>query len=227
VCFATNLPDQVDAAVMNRIQARARVDGAETREDFADQFYLWAQQIGKMNEGLVDLKKPADYEFLSAQKLRSKVERKLEQLVAFKDKRLGTLHDGLRREGFTSNQYDYFGRYFAKLIVEFPAFSSRDVRNIQTAVMTRFFDFDFPKEWLETRAALVEKSYEEKRSMILEIAKGNMGKLTFSDVLFEETVQYLDTTVGILEGGFARRVEELVEQARVNQRAQDVLAAKT
>ena len=37
----TNIPDQIDKAVMSRINDRAYIGGATTREDFLDQDYLW------------------------------------------------------------------------------------------------------------------------------------------------------------------------------------------
>jgi hypothetical protein len=66
----------------------------------------------------------------------------------------------------------------------------------------------------------VAKPYDEKRGMILEVAKANMGGQTFAHVLLEETVKYLNVTASILDGGINRRIEERVVDLRVNTEAQ-------
>lgn len=215
--FATNIPDQMDQAVLNRIQGRAPVDGASTREDFADQLKLWTNGVDAWEPGMVNLMWPKDYTFLGNQGF-SLVEPKVEEMISFRDSRLAELHDRLVKN-YPTDSFDYYGHFFAELVKMFPLFSSRDVRNIQTSVMSGMFDFDFPGEWFENRETFVGQDYATKRAMILECAKGTMGNRSFAEVLFQKTVRYLDTTIAILEGGISRQVNERVEQLQIEEAA--------
>ena len=47
----TNLPEQLDKAVINRIQGRFKIDGAQSENDFIDQDYLWWK---KFDTGPID-----------------------------------------------------------------------------------------------------------------------------------------------------------------------------
>lgn len=217
--IATNIPDQLDLAVMSRIQGRASVDGAISTEDWMDQIRLWTGKIDGWNKDLVDLSWPQRYEFLAAQGLMLETKSQGSVRLDFTDKRLEQIHDRLEKAGLRTNNFEYFGTLYGEVAKVFPQFSSRDERNIRTAVMTRFFDFDFPSQWLERKELFVEKSYDEKRTMILDLARQNLGKLKFSDVMFEEAVRYLNATVSILDGGINRRIDERAEEIRINHEA--------
>lgn len=225
IVIATNIPDQLDLAVLSRVQMRADVDGAARPEDWMDQTYLWTKRMDGWGVGFVNLAPPKDYKFLSAQRLlRQEDTKKLAANVSFVDERLGQIHVRLLKEGVKPDGFAYYGKLFTEALKSFPTVSSRDMRNIQTAVMTRFFDFDFPKEWLTERERFVAKPYDEKRGMILEVAKANLGKLTFAQVLFEETAKYLNVTVSILDGGINRRIEERAADIRIDNEARRRLA---
>ena len=56
----TNLPEQLDKAVINRIQGRFKIDGAQSENDFIDQDYLWWKKFETTLPGFVSMKNP-DY----------------------------------------------------------------------------------------------------------------------------------------------------------------------
>jgi len=220
ILFASNIPEQMDRAVLSRVLWRADVDGAKTRFDFLDQMRLWSDGMEGWDKGFAGLNWPADYEFLSSQGLRRKVQNLAEEVQVFKDKRLAEIYDRVRTK-YRHTEHDFYAHLYLEVLKEYPFFSSRDIRNIQTAVTTRLFDFNFPDEWLADREQFAAKDYDTKKGMILEVAHGNMRGKKVPDLLLEETAKYLDTAVSILDAGFRRRVEETVEAIGVNETARD------
>ncbi|MFZ2835323.1 MAG: AAA family ATPase, partial [Candidatus Moraniibacteriota bacterium] len=65
----TNIPEQLDKAVLSRIKVRAIIDGAKTLEDFLDQDYLWWVKYAKMDPKFINMKDPEGYEYKTAQAL--------------------------------------------------------------------------------------------------------------------------------------------------------------
>ncbi|WP_345189914.1 hypothetical protein [Algibacter agarivorans] len=47
----------------------------------------------------------------------------------------------------------------------FPFFSSRDVRNIQSAVSLRFTDFDLEEDWFKNPEVYFKQDYQTKFNM--------------------------------------------------------------
>ena len=207
----TNIPDQIDKAVMSRINERAYIGGAQTRADFLDQDYLWYRKYQSIAKGFVGDTPPRGYQFLSEQgNLRSLSETagKLEKPT---EERVHAIFERVSKQE-KSGTHDFFAALFVATKKEFPFFTSRDVRNIQRAVDARVLDFDFPDEWYADPAAFFKKDYESKKAMLVEEMKKNMGKLSFADIRREETVRYLDAMAAIAESGRERRIASLVEE---------------
>lgn len=133
IMFATNIPEQLDRAVLSRVLARMDVDGARTREDFLDQMRMWTEGYDKYQKGFVDLSWPENYEFLSAQRFRRAADRIAEGAIVVRDQKLAGILGELCRT-HQKNTHEFYAALFVRLKKEFPFFSSRDVRNIQTAV---------------------------------------------------------------------------------------------
>lgn len=225
VPWATNIPDMVDAAAMSRIMAKIPVPGAVTRNDFNDQMRMWGDGLQKLSPGIVDLAWPNDYRYLADQDISmvpDAQKRRRDALVEFKDERLVRLYDEVRAQGISLQSYDLHGTLFASIKKHMNRFTSREVRNITTVVMSRLFDFDFPPEWLSDRAAFVEKDYDTKRAMILELAKVNMKGQKLSEILFEEMVRSVNAMVEIIDGGRTRRVRKMAEDLLERSEAQEL-----
>lgn len=218
IMFATNIPEQLDRAVLSRVLARMDVDGARTREDFLDQNGMWTKGVGKLRNGFMDLAWPRDYEHLSAQRLRTAAERAAEEVIELRDKKLAAIVEEVSRTHKPTEQ-DFYAALFVKVQKEFSFFSSRDVRNIQTAVGTRLLDFDFPEEWLSKRDSFVVLPYGKKKEMIIDLMQENLKGVKFHHVFHQETMKYLDTMVSILDATRIRRVEEIVQEMGVREEA--------
>ncbi|MFA6526286.1 MAG: AAA family ATPase [Candidatus Buchananbacteria bacterium] len=219
----TNIPDQVDAAVLSRVISRFPVEGATTIEDFMDQDYLWWKKLKEIDPTFVNLADPNDYEYMSAQaKLaslsdayrdyREPKEPAIKEIIASLDK----------------NQNRQTHRYFAVLDFEvkkvFPKFSSRDVRNIQKAVDERLGDFDFPADWMENPETFFRQPYDRQREMSLDLMKQNMKGLSFAEVRLQESMRYLDNMVAITEMGERREIERQAIAIRRQQKAIEMAA---
>ena len=214
--WATNIPDIMDAAAMSRVMAKIPVPGAVTRKDYNDQMRMWGDGLDRLRKGIVDLSWPNDYEYLSDQDIARAAEakkQKTEGLVAFKDKRLAQIYESIVSKGMSIRDYDLYGMLFAEIREKMRNFTSREVRNITTVVMSRLFDFDFPPDWLSDRNRFAALDYDVKRGMILDEAIKNMQGLKLSEILFEEMVRALDAMVEVIDGGRQRRIREYAKDA--------------
>lgn len=226
---ATNNADMIDAPVFSRYQFRIIVPGAETRNDFCDQMKIWGDALNKKAQApILQLQFPGDYAFLSDQGLVPKAERdnKLEELLKFQDAGLVLLWEEVERRKLSSNSYDLYGSFFAVLHKRFPQFTSRDVRNITMNAAARLFGFDFPQEWLTDREQFVAKEYDTKKSMILEAALAYQKGLTIEQVLFQEMVHYVETTIAMLDSGRQYRIRQMADEMIERNAAMQLVSAQ-
>lgn len=218
IALYTNIPDQIDKAVLSRVQSRTTIDGAITVHDFIDQDYLWWKRYQEIDPGFVNLSDPADYSYLTDQKLV----RSLSDLNEYTgEPSEANIREAIRkvRGRYEPTKHTFFGNLFAEILKTYPSFSSRDVRNIQKAVDMRIMDFDFPKEWFETPDEFFRKSYGEKRAMLIELIKSNMKGLSFAEIRYQETVRYIEEMIRITDKGKRRRIAEAREQMEIQKEA--------
>lgn len=147
----TNLPEQLDKAVLSRIMDRFYIGGAMTREDFLDQDFLWWKRFKAIDPDFINLTDPKDYKFLSRQKLTKSISQIYESLDKPSEERIRGVFDKVSRK-YNPTEHDFFAHFFYAVKQEYPFFTSRDVRNIQAAVNERIMDFDFDPQWLDDPA---------------------------------------------------------------------------
>ena len=215
----TNLPDQLDRAVLSRIMDRVYIGGAKSVEDFADQDYLWWRKYEKISPGFVGMAPLKGYEPLSAQKLVASLSRVYGAIETPADGRVRRIFDEVRRDHKPSD-HAFFARVFELVKQEFPLFTSRDVRNIQQAVSSRIMDFDLDPGWKDNPEVFFRKDYDTKRGMIVELMKANMKGMKFHEVRLQETIRYLDGMVKIVGAATERQVEETVRQIEIRREAE-------
>ena len=214
----TNLPEVIDPAVLSRVQSRFSIDGAETREDFLDQDFMWHRKLDKLDPKFVGMDRPKDYEFLSAQKaLRNLAELQsgAGETYVVKDSKIAEAVERATK-GWKKTDHDFFGHLYTYVRESYPRFSSRDVRNIQSAIDARIFDFDLPSEWLDDVKLFYTQPYDRKVEMLKEALRANMKGLDFASIRFEETLRYLDTLAQIANVQFERDVTATVGRISVS-----------
>lgn len=212
----TNLPELLDRAVLSRIQRRSPIDGAKTWEDYVDQTYLWLRKLTKLDPGFVKLGNKSGYEFLSAQKAL----KNLSQLqadngaYAIKDPKVQEAVE-IARKAYPTSDQGFFAEVFMQVGKRFPHFSSRDVRNIHSAVDSRIIDFDLPHEWLDDPKLFYKQSYETKVEMLREELRKNTKGLNLEEIFAEEAFRYLDSMAKIAFVEYERDVEAYLKKLRV------------
>ena len=207
----TNLPEQVDKAVLSRIQARFAIDGATTPEDFYDQDGIWYRKFKNVDEGFVSMAPLSGYEFLSCQsKISSLSEVEIEEPELTDDR----MCEVLRKVGkeYSRKVHGFFAYLFRGVKSFYPSFSSRDVRNIQKAVDSRVLDFDLPEKWFEDLEVFFRQSYAHKFELVKVLMKENMKGLSFADIRYRETIKYLSIFAGITN---VERERAIAERLRV------------
>ena len=216
----TNLPEMLDKAVISRVQGRFKIDGAQTEHDFLDQDYLWWKKLNDTMPNFINMENPDHYEYLAHQGLAKNmgeilnlVEKPTEERVAETFEKVENIH-GLEDHLFYASLYKEIQKIF-------PFFSSRDVRNIQSAISLRLTDFDLEADWFDNPDIYFKKDYETKFQMLQELMKANMKGLNFSDIRKQEVIRYLDNVATIADTDFKRKVEARVNQMSIEMEARE------
>lgn len=217
----TNLPEMLDKAVISRIQGRFKIDGARTEHDFLDQDYIWWKNFEKTIPDFVNMQNPKSYQFLKDQGLTKSMGEILNTIEKPSEARVLEAYD-IASKKFNTNEHEFFSSLYKEIQKIFPFFSSRDVRNIQSAISLRLTDFDLEQDWFENPEVYFKKDYQTKFNMLQELMKANMKGLDFSEIRRQEVVRYLDNVATIADTDFKRKVD-----ARVNQLNIDLEARKS
>ena len=114
-----------------------------------------------------------------------------------------------------ANEHQFYAALYKQVQGVFPFFSSRDVRNIQSAISLRLTDFDLPEDWYENPEIYFKKTYNTKLDMLRELMKANMKGLNFSDIRKQEVIRYLDNMAIIADTDFKRKVDSRIKQMNV------------
>ncbi|HEY9585184.1 MAG TPA: AAA family ATPase [Candidatus Paceibacterota bacterium] len=215
----TNIPEQIDKAILSRIQSRFVIDGARTENDIMDQDHLGYSKLREIDPAFIDMENPKGYTYLDDQKRVARLDKLSEGYLEPKDARIKILCDKVRSK-YNVKEQRFFAALFLSTQSAYPSFSSRDIRNIQTAVFSRIFDFDFPADWLSDPAIFLKKPPDIKKGMIIEVMKANMRSLSFAEIRLEESLRYLDNMVEIADKDRQRKIEALVLDLEVRKEAE-------
>lgn len=211
----TNLPEMLDKAVISRVQGRFKIDGARTAHDFLDQDYIWWKKFEKTIPDFVNMQNPAEYEFLKDQGLAKSMGDILNTIEKPSEERVLEAYDRAAQKHKT-NEHLFFATLYKEIQKIFPFFSSRDVRNIQSAISLRLTDFDLEQDWFDNPEVYFKKDYETKFNMLQELMKANMKGLDFSEIRRQEVVRYLDNVATIADTDFKRKVDERINQLNID-----------
>lgn len=215
----TNLPEKIDRAVLSRIQSRTSMDGAVSVNDFLDQDYIGLmRELNELVPGFNNLKAPAGYQYMSDQDVRGKIESAYQQRREANVPKIAAMIEQVRTQ-YEPNQHAFFAHLDVAVKQAFPNYTSRDKRNIQSAVKNRLFDFDFPEQWLSTPDTFYRQDYETKKAMIIEIMRGSLGGKSFADIYLEEATTYFCNLAAIADKDFERQVEQSLHLARIQREA--------
>lgn len=210
----TNLPEMLDKAVISRVQGRFKIDGARTLPDFIDQDYIWWNKLEKSMPDFVNMTNPDKYDFLSEQGLAKNLGEILNQSEKPTEAKILEIYEQVASK-HAQTEHLFFAELYKEIQKEFPFFSSRDIRNIQSAISLRLTDFDLPEQWFDDPTAYFKKNYDSKLVMLQDLMKQNMKGLNFSDIRRQEVVRYLDNVATIADTDFKRKVEGRVHDMKV------------
>ncbi|PKH51237.1 hypothetical protein CXF68_11340 [Tenacibaculum sp. Bg11-29] len=211
----TNLPEMLDKAVISRVQGRFKIDGARTEHDFLDQDHLWWRKLQKTMPDFVNMTSPSDYEYLKDQGLAKSMGDILNSVEKPSEARVLEAYDKAEKQHKT-NDHLFYASLYKEIQNIFPFFSSRDVRNIQSAISLRLTDFDLEQDWFDKPEIYFKQNYETKFNMLQELMKSNMKGLNFSEVRRQEVVRYLDNVATIADTDFKRKVDARVNQMNID-----------
>ncbi|MCD2259058.1 AAA family ATPase [Psychroserpens luteolus] len=216
----TNLPEMLDKAVISRVQGRFKIDGARTEHDFLDQDHLWWRKLDTTMPDFVNMQGPNDYEYLQDQGLAKNMGEILKVSDKPTEERVLEAYDKVEKQ-FKSTEHLFYANLYKEIQKLFPFFSSRDVRNIQSAVSLRLTDFDLEKDWFENPEIYFQKDYETKFNMLQELMRANMKGLDFSEIRRQEVVRYLDNVATIADTDFKRKVDARINQLNIETEARE------
>ena len=211
----TNLPEMLDKAVISRVQGRFLIDGARTEHDFLDQDHLWWRKLDDTMPDFVNMQGPENYSYLQDQGLAKNMGEILKVSDKPTEERVLEAYDKVEKN-FKTNQHLFYATLYKEIQKIFPFFSSRDVRNIQSAVSLRLTDFDLEEDWFENPDLYFKKDYDTKFNMLQELMRANMKGLDFSEIRRQEVVRYLDNVATIADTDFKRKVDARVNQLNID-----------
>ncbi|MDD7887634.1 AAA family ATPase [Flavivirga sp. 57AJ16] len=214
----TNLPEMLDKAVISRVQGRFKIDGARTTHDFLDQDHLWWRKLDETMPDFVNMQGPENYSYLQDQGLAKNMGEILNVSDKPTEERVHAIYDKVEKQ-YRSNQHVFYANLYKDMQKAFPFFSSRDVRNIQSAVSLRLTDFDLEEDWFENPEIYFKKDYETKFNMLQELMRANMKGLDFSEIRRQEVVRYLDNVATIADTDFKRKVDARINQLNIEKEA--------
>ncbi|MBA6153658.1 AAA family ATPase [Gelidibacter maritimus] len=210
----TNLPEMLDKAVISRVQGRFKIDGARTEHDFLDQDHLWWRKLEKTMPDFINMKDPKHYNYLQDQGLAKNMGEILSAVNKPTEQRVHAVYDQVEKQ-FQTNEHQFYANLYKEIQKIFPFFSSRDVRNIQSAISLRLTDFDLEPAWFDNPEIYFKQTYETKFNMLQELMRANMKGLNFSEIRRQEVVRYLDNVATIADTDFKRQVDSRVNQLNI------------
>ncbi|WP_407557219.1 AAA family ATPase [Winogradskyella sp. 4-2091] len=221
----TNLPEMLDKAVISRVQGRFKIDGARTEHDFVDQDYIWWKKLQDTMPDFVNMNDPEVYKYLSDQGLANSMGEILNAIENPSEARVHDTFDKVEKL-HQNNDHMFYAALYKEIQKIFPFFSSRDVRNIQSAISLRLTDFDLEQDWFENPETYFKKDYQTKFNMLQELMKSNMKGLNFSDIRRQEVIRYLDNVATIADTDFKRKVDSRVNQMNIETKAREQFGVK-
>ncbi|MBO3098033.1 AAA family ATPase [Gelidibacter pelagius] len=210
----TNLPEMLDKAVISRVQGRFKIDGARTEHDFLDQDHIWWRKLEKTMPDFINMKDPNHYNYLQDQGLAKNMGEILSAVDKPSEERVHAVYDQVEKQ-FQTNEHQFYANLYKEIQKVFPFFSSRDVRNIQSAISLRLTDFDLEPSWFDNPEIYFKQPYETKFNMLQELMRANMKGLNFSEIRRQEVVRYLDNVATIADTDFKRQVDSRVNQLNI------------
>jgi hypothetical protein len=211
----SNHPEKVDDALRQRAQARFRVDGPQTREDFTDLLHLLLARDFSLPLG-------AGYEPRATQQLHRVVHEKYAAHDRPSSPELLRIYeDTLRRSGHDGrlSSWREFGEYLHALQQHDERFTGRAIKNIGDAARSRMMDFDLPAEWLEKREPFFDKPFDERKRMLEELR----GEIT-PEILIQEIHRYVESESRYAHAADEREVEERARQLMMEARARSLVS---
>ena len=216
----TNLPEMLDKAVISRVQGRFKIDGARTEHDFLDQDHLWWRKLDDTMPDFVNMKNPDNYQYLQDQGLAKNMGEILNKVDKPSEERVHVIYDKVEKQ-FKTSEHLFYANLYKDMQKVFPFFSSRDVRNIQSAISLRLTDFDLEQSWFENPEVYFKKDYQTKFNMLQELMRANMKGLDFSEIRRQEVVRYIDNVATIADTDFKRKVDARVDQLHIETEARE------
>lgn len=219
ISLFTNIPDQIDKAVLSRIQSRIPIDGAKTAEDFIDQDYIWWKKYKLFDENFIP-NYPQSYEFMSSQEELSSINQINQNGLSFNNSDVKNLFEKAEKEK-KPGTHEFFGMFYRAIQERYSFFSSRDLRNIQKAVDSRIMDFDMPEIWWEKPNEFFLKNYEFKLNALKNLVIENMKGLSFEEIRLQEAIKYIETAIRINESGLDREIKQQGERIYIQEKARE------
>ena len=168
----------------------------------------------------VNMEGPHNYAYLENQGLAKNMGEILNVSNKPTEERVLEAYDKIEHQ-FKSTEHLFYAHLYQEIQKIFPFFSSRDVRNIQSAISLRLTDFDLEQEWFENPETYFKKNYETKLNMLQELMRGNMKGLDFSEIRRQEVVRYLDNVATIADTDFKRKVDSRINQLNIETEARE------
>lgn len=221
----TNNPDIMDPAMLSRIVCKFAIDGAQSVTDYLDFSHLSERHIREIDQSFINLTDPEGFTYMAAQARLKSLSEAYQDYREPKESAIKEIMQTVSRD-FSPDSEMFFAQLQYAVQRRFPLFNLRDSRNIMNAVNERLGDFDFPDDWKEKPEVFYKQDYDRQKEMVMELMRGSMKGLSYSQIRYQETMRYLDSFVGISERVERREIEEMAKRMRRQQAAIELVSSE-
>ncbi len=215
----TNYPDLIDRAVMSRIKNRESIPGAQTRNDFIDQFHQWRKGVDLDLGDFDDISDTPSTEYVYGTDQEMSFDKAITSADQFKPQREEVKLALERADKLYGRQTEMF---FAQLCKEFqridPTFTSREVRNVQVSADNRKMNFFYPEEYLKDPSTFLNlEDYDQQVYMLKGLVRDNLGDQKMSNILLVELLYAADNFFRINSNKIDREAKKFAENRRISE----------
>ena len=204
----SNYPENVDDALRQRAGARFLVDGPITCDDYID---ILALLLGKNHSIPV-----GDHALFEGQEIKRAVAESFASHGRPKEEGLIKVWDQVSADIGALDTIAKLGTYLKAIQVADPRFTGRAVKNITDAVKVRAMDFELPDEWMDAPELFLFKGYDEKLSMINEMATPITVEMVVQEInrYADSEFRYADKSDEVAIEGLVRDMGRMEEARR-------------
>ncbi|MFA5993459.1 MAG: AAA family ATPase [Parcubacteria group bacterium] len=219
---ATNFPENIDPAFMNRVKSRNYIAGAETMQDYIRFIVMNLRKLNQRYPNLINLT-GVDWNM----DLRSS--RMADDMQVLVDPRMGVADIQAKAlEHYAPDDIRFFALFFHMMKSRQKTFSLRDCDNAIGGAKAHLAGFKVPLEWITEQRHYIVQPSEVKTGLVTDLAKDYVATsgINFVQIFTQKIMYYAEEALRMAEVKQQREIEEYAEKRLVNYLGEEAFKKK-